>query len=145
MTEKIDIDESKLGGNKATAPAEDGEEQEDTTVDAAVVTGINVVITGRLQETSYDKKSFTAWFKDYSKTLVARLQDRNPARVDKFKTGVTELYKKVAATFNEWRFFTGVSAFVSVGQDCLTVLMNSLGSRSVEHEPRGYAYSPELP
>jgi hypothetical protein len=58
-----DIDEALIGGNKATEPGE-----EDEGVDASVVTGINVVMTHKLVETSFDKVSFKSWLKDYMKT-----------------------------------------------------------------------------
>lgn len=57
-----DIDEALIGGNKA---AEAGEEDE--TVDSSAVTGINVVINGKLVESGFDKATFKDWLKTYMK------------------------------------------------------------------------------
>lgn len=57
-----DIDEALIGGNKATEPGE-----EDETVDSSVVTGINVVITHKLNETGFTKDTFKDWLKTYMK------------------------------------------------------------------------------
>jgi hypothetical protein len=57
-----DIDEALIGGNKAAEATED-----DEGVDSSVVTGINVVINGKLQETGFEKATFKSWLKDYMK------------------------------------------------------------------------------
>ena len=57
-----DIDEALIGGNKATEPGE-----EDEGVDSSAVTGINVVITHKYTETSFDKSTFLSWLKGYMK------------------------------------------------------------------------------
>jgi hypothetical protein len=57
-----DIDDALIGGNKATEAGE-----EDEGVDSSVVTGINIVLTHKLIETSFDKGGFKAWLKDYMK------------------------------------------------------------------------------
>jgi hypothetical protein len=59
-----DIDESLIGGNKATEPTEG---EEDAGVDPNVVTGINIVLTHKLQAVPYDKASFKEWLKTYMK------------------------------------------------------------------------------
>ena len=65
ISESNDIDESLIGGNKAPEGSEAVEE--DAGVASSVVTGINVVLTHKLVETPFDKKSFTGWLKQYSK------------------------------------------------------------------------------
>lgn len=57
-----DIDDALIGGNKA---AEGGEEDE--SVESSAVTGINVVINGKLVETGFDKATFKDWLKTYMK------------------------------------------------------------------------------
>ena len=78
IVEKIDIDESKIGGNKAQGGGEDGEPVEDDSVDPSAITGINIVIAHRLQQTSFDKKSYMAYIKDYMKALLEKLQVSKP-------------------------------------------------------------------
>ena len=62
MTESNDIDEKLIGGNKATEA-----QDEDESVDASAVTGINVVLTHKLVETGFSKESFKDWLKTYMK------------------------------------------------------------------------------
>lgn len=57
-----DIDEALIGGNKATEAGE-----EDESVESSAVTGINVVINGKLVETGFDKATFKDWLKTYMK------------------------------------------------------------------------------
>lgn len=65
VTISNDIDEALIGGNKAAEPGE-----EDETVESSAVTGINVVLNGKLVETGFDKATFKNWLKDYMKALV---------------------------------------------------------------------------
>ena len=70
---------------------------------------VDVVHFNRLQETMYDKKSYTAYVKGYMKTLVEKLQESDPTRVDAFKAGAQTFIKKVLSEFDEYQFFTGES------------------------------------
>uniref|UniRef100_A0A3Q3DMJ1 Tumor protein, translationally-controlled 1 n=1 Tax=Hippocampus comes TaxID=109280 RepID=A0A3Q3DMJ1_HIPCM len=58
-----DIDDSLIGGNAST------EEQAETT-DVSVTSGVNIVLYSKLQETTYDKKSYLAHIKAYLKRCV---------------------------------------------------------------------------
>ncbi len=66
IVENNDIDDSKIGGNKAPEGSEAAAEDEGGAA-SSVVTGINVVLTHKLVETPFDKKSFIGWIKTYSK------------------------------------------------------------------------------
>lgn len=87
--------------------AEDGDEG----TDVAVETGVDVVLNHRLCETYAfgDKKSYTAYLKDYMKKLVAKLEERAPDQVDIFKTNMNKVMKDTLGRFKELQFFTGES------------------------------------
>ena len=98
----LDIDEALIGGNKATEATE-----EDEGVDASVVTGINVVITHKLVETSFDKTSFKGWLKDYMKALKARVEKSSPERLESFQKGMQKWAMDVLKKFDEYKFYIG--------------------------------------
>lgn len=111
------IDESLIGGNKSENPEEEA-------VDGAADTEekvINVVYSHKLQPTSFDKKSFQLWLKDYLKALVERLEKTNAARVPIFKEKISKFVKEtILAHFDDWQFFTGES----MNPEGAVVLMN---------------------
>eukprot|EP00048_Salpingoeca_helianthica_P014357 m.221311 g.221311 ORF g.221311 m.221311 type:complete len:174 (+) comp15768_c0_seq1:175-696(+) len=106
ITISNDIDSALLGGNAASEP---GEEEEG--VDASSVTGINIVLSHRLQETSFDAKAYTTYIKDYMKAVKAKLSEKNPARVEKFMAGIQPVVKMVLGGIKEgkFNFYTGES------------------------------------
>jgi len=100
------IDESLIGGNKSANPDEEPEEGAADTEEKV----INIVHSHKLQETSFDKKSYQLWLKDYMKKVVERLEKTNAARVPIFKEKVAKYAKEVLfAKFDDWKFYTGES------------------------------------
>jgi len=91
----------------ANASAEEANEE----ADDAVESGVDVVLNHRLMETYAfgDKKSYTAYLKDYMKKLVAKLQENQPDEVDKFKTNMNKVMKDLLGRFKDLQFFTGES------------------------------------
>jgi len=79
--------------------------------DEAVESGVDVVLNHRLCETYAfgDKKSYTAYLKDYMKKLVEKLQEKSPDQVDLFKTNMNKVMKDILGRFKELQFFTGES------------------------------------
>ncbi|XP_046675569.1 translationally-controlled tumor protein homolog [Homalodisca vitripennis] len=79
--------------------------------DEAVESGVDVVLNHRLCETYAfgDKKSYTAYLKDYMKKLVEKLQESNPDQVDVFKTNMNKVMKDILGRFKDLQFFTGES------------------------------------
>lgn len=55
-----EIDDSLIGGNASADIQDDG-------CDSTVVSGVDIILNHKLQETSYDKKSYTVYIKDYMK------------------------------------------------------------------------------
>ncbi|KAK6456374.1 translationally controlled tumor protein [Scheffersomyces xylosifermentans] len=105
-----DID---IGGNPSAEDA--AEELED-----GVETVNNVVYSFRLQQTSFDKKSFLTYIKGYMKRIKAHLAEKDPESVEAFEKGATAYVKKVVGSFNDWDFYTGES----MDPDGMVVLLN---------------------
>ena len=86
-------------------------EEENEGTDENVVSGVDVVLNHRLAETYAfgDKKSYTAYLKDYMKKLVARLEEKSPDQVEVFKTNMNKVMKDILGRFKELQFFTGES------------------------------------
>jgi len=86
-------------------------EEADEGADDAVESGVDIVLNHRLMETYAfgDKKSYTAYLKDYMKKLVAKLQESQPDEVDKFKTNMNKVMKDLLGRFKDLQFFTGES------------------------------------
>lgn len=55
-----DIDDALIGGNASAEVLDEG-------CDSTTISGVDIVLNHKLQETSYDKKSYTAYIKDYMK------------------------------------------------------------------------------
>lgn len=66
---------------------------------------IDVVDRYRLMETSYDKKSFTAYLKGYMKKLKEKLDAEKPDRSAPFMAGAQVFFKKVLGDFDDYQFF----------------------------------------
>ncbi|KAB0797355.1 hypothetical protein PPYR_08349 [Photinus pyralis] len=98
-------------GDIAIAGFNPSAEEADEGTDEAVETGVDVILNHRLCE-SYafgDKKSYTAYLKDYMKKLVDKLQKDDPEQVDVFKTNMNKVMKDILGRFKELQFFTGES------------------------------------
>lgn len=103
------IDEALIGGNKSA----DGEDA-DAGADDSAVTGINVVMTHKLQPTGFAKKDFKTYMKTFLKSTIGHMQsedggNQSKDEVDKFKGGAQKAMKAIIDTFDDWVFYTGES------------------------------------
>jgi hypothetical protein len=89
----------------ANPSAEEASEDTDETVES----GVDIVLNHRLVETSFDKKGYMAYLKDYMKKVVERLQEKEPDQVDVFKTNMNKVMKELLGRFKDMQFFTGES------------------------------------
>lgn len=110
---KVGDGDVDIGANPS---AEDGEEALDDTTEVVN----NVVYSFRLQQTSFDKKSYLTYIKGYMKSVMAKLQETNPDEVETFKKGAAAYVKKITASFKDWDFYTGES----MDPDGMVVLLN---------------------
>ncbi|XP_023119966.1 translationally-controlled tumor protein homolog [Amphiprion ocellaris] len=97
-----DIDDSLLGGN---ASAEEVQESNES----SSVSGVDIVLNHKLQETGFEKKSYTAYIKEYMKAVKAKLEETNPEKVDAFKANAPAGVKAIMGNFKNFQFFTGES------------------------------------
>ena len=84
------------------------EEMEEAMEDGAKTVN-NVVYSFRLQETSFDKKSYMTYIKGYMKAIQKQLAVTNPDRVETFQKGATGFVKKVLENFKDYEFYVGES------------------------------------
>jgi len=84
-------------------------EEADEATDEAVESGVDIVLNHRLVETSFDKKSYMAYLKDYMKKVVDNLTENKPDQVDVFKTNINKVMKELLGRFKDLQFFTGES------------------------------------
>ncbi|MFC8567459.1 translationally-controlled tumor protein [Streptomyces sp. NPDC057245] len=67
----------------------------------------NVVASHGLQQTSFDRKSYTTYIKRYTQAVEAKLQEGAPERVEGFKAEARVLIKKILRDFENYEFYTG--------------------------------------
>ena len=79
--------------------------------DEAVESGVDIVLNHRLSETYAfgDKKSFTAYLKEYMKKLIQRLEEKSPDEVSVFKNNTNKVMKDILGRFKDLQFYTGES------------------------------------
>ncbi|VDI45558.1 translationally-controlled tumor protein homolog [Mytilus galloprovincialis] len=95
------IDESAIGANASAEEAAEGQED-------LVETKINVIYSHKLQETSFDKKGFQTFIKEYIKVLLAKIEEeKGKEAADEFKKRAATGVKKVLENFKNWQFFQG--------------------------------------
>ena len=100
----------------ANPSAEEGAD----TIEEGAQQVIDLVHSFRLQQTSFDKKSYLVYLKTYMKTIKQSLQETNPDRVPEFEKKAAEFAKKVVGKFNDWEFYTGES----MNPDGMVALLN---------------------
>ncbi|KAI0254681.1 translationally controlled tumor-associated [Lactifluus subvellereus] len=95
------------------------EEQEEGVEDGAQTVN-NVAHSFRLQQTSFDKKSFLTYLKGYMKAVKEQLAQVAPDRVADFEKGAQAYAKKIVANFKDYEFYTGES----MNPDGMVALLN---------------------
>jgi len=66
---------------------------------------INIVDSGRLVETQFDKKSYITYIKGYMKRLKEKLEETNKARVAGFQSEAQVFVKKILTDFDNYQFY----------------------------------------
>ncbi|XP_029968663.1 translationally-controlled tumor protein homolog [Salarias fasciatus] len=99
-TEKID--ESLFGANASAEEAPDVNEE-------SSVSGVDIVLNHKLQSTSFDKKSYLAYIKGYSKFIKDKLKETNPDRAAVFEAGAPAAVKAIVGNIKNYDFYTGES------------------------------------
>jgi len=94
-----------LAGSNPSAEGADADEGGEVGVES----GVDIILNHRLAETTFNKKSYTTYLKDYMKKVVEKLQESAPDQVDVFKTNISKVMKDLLGRFNDLQFFTGES------------------------------------
>ncbi|XP_013866935.1 translationally-controlled tumor protein homolog [Austrofundulus limnaeus] len=89
----------------ANASAEEAIESNES----ATVSGVDIILNHKLQETGFDKKQYMAYIKEYVKAIKAKLQETNPDRVESFMAEVQPEVKRIIGNIKNYQFFTGES------------------------------------
>ncbi|KAL2155960.1 hypothetical protein VTH82DRAFT_702 [Thermothelomyces myriococcoides] len=97
-------------------------EEQDEGVDDTTVRVNNIISTFRLQQTSFDKKTYLAYLKGYMKTVKTSLQEagKSEEEIKDFEAKASAFAKKIVSNFNDWEFYTGES----MNPDGMVVLAN---------------------
>ena len=113
ITIKNGISDALFGGNASEEAADEGVADSDETA-------IDIVYSNRLVETSFDKKTYTKYIKEYMKSILEKLNETNKDRVAIFKVNAQKYVMSILKNFDEFRFFTGES----MNPDGMVVLCN---------------------
>ncbi|EMF15586.1 translationally-controlled tumor protein [Sphaerulina musiva SO2202] len=103
----------------ANASAEGGDEEG---AEDSAETKIDVVYSFRLNETSFDKKSYLSHLKGYMKAVKEKLKANGASdeEVTAFEKGAAGYAKKIVANFKDYEFFIGES----MDPDGAVILLN---------------------
>jgi len=92
-----------IGANPSAEEAEEGMDDSD------IKTVNRIIDAFRLQETSFDKKSYMTYIKGYMKKLKEKLKELNSERVSVFEEKAPGAVKKIIENFKDYEFYIGES------------------------------------
>jgi len=83
---------------------------------------LDVAHSFRLQETSFDKKSYLTHLKTYMKKVKEALKEKgaSDAEISEFEKGASAFAKKIVANFKDYEFLIGES----MDPDGMVILLN---------------------
>jgi len=102
VTRTEGFDDALIGANASAEEVCEGTE-------TSSVSGVDIILNHKLQETAFDKKQYMTYIKDYMKAIKAKLEESNPDRVETFMAGITGEVKKIVGNIKNYQFFTGES------------------------------------
>lgn len=102
VTRTEGFDDSLISANASADEVAEG-------TDSSSISGVDIVLNHKLQETGFDKKQYITYMKEYVKAIKAKLQETNPDRVDGFVADVAPEVKKIMGNLKNYQFFTGES------------------------------------
>ncbi|XP_029315564.1 translationally-controlled tumor protein homolog [Cottoperca gobio] len=100
VTRTDGFDDSLISANASAEEAAEG-------ADSASVSGVDIILNHKLQETVFAKKTYVAYIKSYVKAIKAQLEKTNPSRVEAFVLSSQTEVAKVVGKFGNYQFFTG--------------------------------------
>lgn len=100
ITRTDQFDDSLIGANASAEETCEG-------VDNSSVSGCDIVLNHKLQETGFCKKTFAIYLKAYLKKIKQHLEENNPCRVEVFKENCEKEVKRLLGDIKNYQFFTG--------------------------------------
>lgn len=116
MITKTESGDYNIGAN---ASAEGGGGETDEGFDASSVTVNNIVDAHNLQQTTFDKKSYMAYIKNYMQSIKKKLEENNPERVKIFQEKAQVFIKKILENFKDYDFFVSENGLEGNGHCAL--------------------------
>ncbi|XP_044072528.1 translationally-controlled tumor protein homolog [Siniperca chuatsi] len=102
VTRTEGFDDSLISANASAEETAEG-------TDSSSISGVDIILNHKLQETGFDKKQYITYMKEYVKAIKAKLQETNPERVEGFVADVAPEVKKIMGNLKSYQFFTGES------------------------------------
>ncbi|KAJ9629537.1 hypothetical protein H2203_001911 [Taxawa tesnikishii (nom. ined.)] len=111
-----------IGAENIDIGANPSAEEADEGVDESSQTVIDVVHSFRLNETSFDKKSYLSHLKTYMKKVKDAMKEKGASEDDikDFEKGASAYAKKIVGNFKDYEFLIGES----MDPDGMVVLLN---------------------
>ncbi|KAJ4288615.1 hypothetical protein N0V90_011852 [Kalmusia sp. IMI 367209] len=119
---EADCKKITIGNDNIDIGANPSAEEADEGADDSAQTVIDVVHSFRLNETSFDKKSYLTHLKGYMKAVKAKLQEKGASaeEIATFEKGAQGFAKKIVGNFKDYEFLIGES----MDPDGMVVLLN---------------------
>jgi len=97
------------GFDEALISANASAEEVSESNESSSISGVDIVLNHKLQETGFDKKQYMTYVKEYVKAIKAKLQESSPDRVEGFMADIQPEVKKIIGNIKNYQFFTGES------------------------------------
>ncbi|PVU90360.1 hypothetical protein BB559_000492 [Furculomyces boomerangus] len=117
---EVDCKMISVGGENIDIGANPSAEDAPEDVDDASQTVNNVVYSFRLQQTSFDKKSYMTYIKGYMKAVLKHLSENNPERVAVFQAKAPAFIKSIISNIGDYDFYVSES----MDPDGMVALLN---------------------
>jgi len=119
---EVDCAMITLGAVEVNTGANASAEEADEGVEDGAVQVNNVVNSFRLNQTSFDKKSYLSHLKGYMKRVKEELKNKgaDEATITAFEKGAGAYAKKIVQNFKDYDFYIGES----MDPDGMVILMN---------------------
>jgi len=119
---EADCSKITVGADNIDIGANPSAEEADESTEDAAQTVIDVVHSFRLNETSFDKKSYLSHLKQYMKKVKEGLKERGASdeEIATFEKGASTFAKKIVANFKDYEFLIGES----MDPDGMVILLN---------------------
>jgi len=119
---EADCSKITIGGESVDIGANPSAEEADEGADDSKQQVIDVVHSFRLNETSFDKKSYLSHLKGYMKEVKQKMKDNGAGddQVTEFEKNASAYAKKIIANFGDYEFLIGES----MNPDGMVILLN---------------------